>query len=46
MNEKYKVAWYLDDTYQVLNRQTDEQLYQGRLADCEAFIRLQENGYF
>ena len=36
MNEKYRVAWYIDSTYQVLDRETDEQLYQGSLSDCEA----------
>ena len=46
MNEKYRVAWYIDNIYQVLDRETDEQLYQGSLADCEAWIRLQEGGYF
>lgn len=46
MNEKYKVAWYIDNTYQVLDRETDEQLHQGSLSDCEAWIRLQEGGYF
>ena len=34
------------DTYQVLDRETDEQLHQGSLSDCEAWIRLQEGGYF
>jgi hypothetical protein len=46
MNEKYRVAWYIDSTYQVLDRETKKQLHQGSLLDCEAWIRLQEGGYF
>ena len=46
MNEKYRVAWCIDSIDQVLGRDTDEQLYQGSLSDCEAWIRLQEGGYF
>jgi hypothetical protein len=46
MNEKYRVAWYIDSTYQVLDIETDKQLHQGSLADCEAYIRLHEGGYF
>ena len=46
MSERYRVALYADNTYQVLDRETDEQLYQGSLSDCEAWIRLQEGGYF
>jgi hypothetical protein len=46
MNGEYKVAWYINSTYQVLNRETYEQMHQGSLSDCEAWIRLQEGGYF
>ena len=46
MSEKYKVSLYIDDTYEVLDRETFEQLYRGSLSDCEAWIRLQEGGYF
>jgi len=46
MNEKYRVAWLINNTYQVLDRDTDVQLHQGSLSDCETWIRLQEGGYF
>ncbi len=40
MNEKYRVAWYIDSTYQVLDRETDEQLYQGSLSDCDGMEKM------
>jgi hypothetical protein len=53
--KKYKVKFWQDDTYEVLEEKwestftTDgiywEQVYKGSLADCEAYIRLHENGY-
>ncbi len=49
---KYIVQLFQDDTYQVLEitegeYDTDnyEVVYQGSLADCEAYIRLKEGGY-
>ena len=45
MNEKYRVDWYIDNPYQVLDRETDAQLHQGSLSDCEAWIRRREGGY-
>jgi len=44
--KKYRVSLYIDDTYEVLDRETNEQLYSGSLSDCEAWIRLQEGDYF
>lgn len=41
----YRVEFLEDSTYQVINNITDEFEYQGSLADCEAYIRLKENGY-
>ena len=46
MDNKYRVSLYMDNEYIVLNKETDEELYKGSLSDCEAFIRLQEGGYF
>ena len=43
---KYRVRLFMDETYQVLERETDDILHQGTLSDCEAWIRLQEGGYF
>lgn len=40
----YKVRWLIDDTYQVIDSYGDS-VYQGSLADCEAYIRLKEGGY-
>jgi hypothetical protein len=39
-----KVQFYQDQTYEVINSE-GESLFQGSLADCEAFIRLTEGGY-
>jgi len=51
----YKVSFYMDNTYEVLEWKTYisdeggegswESVYQGSLADCEAYIRLHEGGY-
>jgi len=43
--KNYRVVWYIDDTYQVLDIETDEELHRGNLSDCESWIRLQEGGY-
>jgi hypothetical protein len=47
---KYKVRFYQDDTYEVLQLNLNEDEYEptgfsGSLADCEAWIRLHESGY-
>ena len=52
-DKKYKVRFYQDNTYEVLEKkyyayeddECWESVYQGSLADCEAYIRLHENGY-
>jgi len=52
-DKKYKVRFYQDKTYEVLEKkyytyeddESWESVYQGSLADCEAYIRLHENGY-
>ena len=43
---KYRVTIYIDDVYEVWNIEEQEQEFKGSLADCEAWIRLQEGGYF
>ncbi len=52
--QQFKVRHLQDDTYQVISLPEDYEqddlydlsvLYQGSLADCEAYIRLTENGY-
>lgn len=54
MKTKYKVESYIDHSYRVLEIYEDEdnydnnnfkQVFAGSLFDCEAFIRLTENGY-
>ena len=53
MMDRYRVQNLKDNTYQVLRDEYDEYdsvavtycEYQGSLADCEAYIRLQEGGY-
>jgi len=46
MEKSFRVQLFMDDIYQVLNADDDTVAYQGRLADCEAYIRLHEGGYF
>lgn len=50
--KKYKVSFFQDDIYEVLEWKTYisdedgwEKVYQGSLSDCEAYIRLHEGGY-
>ncbi len=51
MKDKHIEVWFLkDDTYQVVDYYNpDEQeykvLFQGSIADCEAWIRLRKGGY-
>lgn len=41
-----KVINLINSTYQVVNSEDYyEVYYQGSLSDCEAFIRLRNNGY-
>lgn len=48
---KYKVRYYQDDLYEVYSYWEEygtimtQQEFVGSLADCEAWIRLHENGY-
>lgn len=53
-DKKYKVIFFQDDTYEVLEKkyyayEDDDDswvtVYQGSISDCEAYIRLNENGY-
>ncbi len=52
-DKKYKVRFYQDNTYEVLEKkyyyyeddESWESVYQGSLSDCEAYIRLSNNGY-
>jgi|DEB0MinimDraft_10_1074344.scaffolds.fasta_scaffold243947_1 hypothetical protein len=43
---KYRVGFYIDHVYEVWNIEEEKQEFKGSLADCEAWIRLQEGGYF
>lgn len=50
--EKYKVRFYMDNTYEVLewkiyiaDEDGWESVFQGSLSDCEAYIRLNKDGY-
>lgn len=62
MKREYKVRFFQDDTYEVIEIITtygerisaydsepdtveENKVYQGSLADCEAYIRLHEGGY-
>lgn len=46
MND-YKVVFFQNDTWEVLkiNDFDCESVFQGSLADCEAWIRLKQFGY-
>ena len=51
MYKRFKVRFFQDSTYEVFEfhpvewNDEWEKVYQGSLADCEAYIRLHENGY-
>lgn len=45
MGTTYQVRFYIDETYEVIDRETGDSQYQGSLSDCEAWIRLHEGGY-
>ena len=51
---KYRVGFYQDDEYEVYKEFDDpyatyytseESVFKGSLSDCEAYIRLHEQGY-
>lgn len=47
---KYSVQGLINETYQVIDideysDNCNNVIYQGSLADCEAYIRLKEEGY-
>jgi len=41
--EKYKVQFFQDSTYEIIETATWETVFQGTLCECEAWIRLKEN---
>ena len=48
--KKYKVNFFQDNIYEVMEFNPDEdsycdQVFQGTLPECEAWIRLTESGY-
>jgi len=45
-NSRFRVRFYMDNTYEVIDYSSYESFFQGSLADCEAWIRLREGGYF
>lgn len=57
MSRKYKVEWFMDSTYRVLEFKEGVSwgeepyspgyvvVFQGSISDCEAYIRLEEGGY-
>ena len=53
---KYRVSFYQDNEYEVMELisstrtpdgyyNTEESVFKGSLSDCEAYIRLKEQGY-
>lgn len=45
MGNQYRVEHLSNATYQVIDQVMGEVAFQGGLADCEAYIRLKEQGY-
>ncbi len=55
MNREYKIRFFQNSTYEVIEIVTtndsepdtieENKVYQGGLADCEAYIRLKEGNY-
>lgn len=45
MDENYEVIEINSEKDEQNNEFSEESVYQGRLSDCEAYIRLHENGY-
>jgi len=43
--KKYKVQYWSDGNYAVIKISDDENVFIGSLSDCEAYIRLEEQGY-
>jgi hypothetical protein len=48
--KKYKVFFFQDDIYEVLEFNPDEdgyqdKVFQGTLSECDAWINLMEKGY-
>jgi len=41
----YKVRFYQDNIYEVIDTDGDSQ-YQGSLSDCNAWLQLNDRGYF
>jgi len=42
---KYKVCFWEDGIYEVVEISTHETKFKGSLSDCEAWIRLTNKGY-
>lgn len=43
---RFRVSFYMDNLYEVFELMESEEwasVFQGRLADCEAYIRLKED---
>ena len=45
-HSRFRVRLYMNNTYEVIDYSSYDSLVQGSLADCEAWIRLREVGYF
>ena len=41
----YRVRFYKDDNYEVIDIETEDSLCQGSLSDCEAWIWLHKERY-
>lgn len=43
---QYKIRFYVNSEYEVLNGKTLQVLFNGTLANCYAWIKLKEGDYF
>ena len=42
---EYYVRFYQDDYYEVINSDGEQQ-FKGRISDCNAWLQLNDKGYF
>ena len=43
--KKFKVEFYIDNIYLVINNDNNTVCHKGTLSDCGSYIRLREAGY-
>lgn len=41
-----KVQWLIDNTYQVVDEDGENTLFQGDISECNAWLQLNDKNYF